>query len=197
MSLQLSPIQRRTVAIGLLLLTIGLIVTAIAMPTWWLHTRYDQLLEDYSDRQQRYQRVAALRPDIDTAITDVAKLDGRKHYLNGASPTLAGAELQSLVTRIIETHKGRIASSQVLANNEDTKTPGALKISLQVQMAASMIPLQLILHAIETNEPMLFIDRLTVTSNFGRGYRPEPGVQPEFQVQLTISGYAPLDGGKP
>jgi hypothetical protein len=196
MTLQLSSGQRRTVALGLLLLTVALIVTAFALPTWWLHARYDRFLEDYSDRQQRYQRVAALRPDINAAITDVMKLDARKHYLNGASPTLAGAELQSLVTRIIETHKGRIASSQVLANTEETKTPGALKIALQVQMAASMIPLQLILHAIETSEPTLFIDKLTVTSNFGRGYRPEPGVQPEFQVQLTISGYSPMDGGK-
>lgn len=194
---QWSPRRRRAVALGLLLLAIALAVTAVALPTWWLHGRYDRFLEDYSDQLQRYQRVAVLRPDIDAAITAVAKLEGRKHYLNGASPTLAGAELQSLVTRIIENHKGRIASSQVLANNEEAKAAEARKITLQVQMAASMIPLQLILHAIETNEPMLFIDRLTVTSNAGRGYQPVPGVQPEFQVQLTVSGYSPMDGGKP
>lgn len=196
MTFPLSPYQRRFAAVGLLLISIALFVAAIAFPTWWLHARYDQFLEDYADQLQRYQRVAALRPDIDAAITEVAKLNGRKHYLNGASPTLAGAELQSLVTRIIETQKGKIASSQVLANNEETKTAGAQKISIQVQMAASIIPLQLILHSIETNEPALFIDRMILTSNAGRNYRPEPGMQPEFQVQLTISGYTAADGGK-
>lgn len=195
--MKLSPHLRRAVAVGLLLLTVAVVATAIALPTWRLHARYDQFLEDYSDRLQRYQRVAALRADIDAAITDVAKANGRKHYLSGASPTLAGAELQSLVTRIIETHNGKIASSQVLASNEQTKIAGVERITLQVQMAAATTPLQLILHAIETHQPTLFIDRLTVTSSFGRGYQPQPGIQPEFQIHLTITGYAQVEGGKP
>lgn len=198
MKFRLTPLQSRLAAIGLLILSSALIIGVVAIPTWWLNQRYDAYLDDYTDRLQRYARIAGLRSGIESASADLVQRNGRKYYLKGTSATLAAAELQSIVTRIVEANKGRIASSQVLPSKEkeEAKQGEPVKIQLQVQMQASMVPLQLILHAIETNEPSLFIERLVVSSHLGRNYRPEPGIQPEFSVQLTVSGYSLVEGGK-
>jgi general secretion pathway protein M len=197
MKLALTPIQGRLLAVLLALTALALLVAAVALPTLWLHKRYDSFIEDYGDRLQRYRRVAALRPAIEEAIKGTEKRDSRKYYLKGGSPTLAAAELQGLVTRIVDENQGKIISSQILPAKEDAKATGPLKVAISMQMGAAIIPLQMILHTLETAEPYLFIDQLTVRANQGRGYKPLPGVQPEYVVQLTVHAYAPAAGAKP
>lgn len=189
MKRHLTPGQSRFLAILLLVAVVALLVGAIAWPTWWLHERYDTYLENYSDQLARYRRVAALRPDIEAAISAVKGRDAGKYHLRGATPALAAAELQGLVTKIVETHKGRVVSSQALALPEETKESGPTKVAITLQMNASIIPFQMILHALESGEPYLFIDQMTIRSPQQRNYKPVPGVQPEFSVQLNVHGF--------
>jgi general secretion pathway protein M len=197
MKLIMTPGQSRLAAVLLLLVAVALLVAAVAVPTRWLHQRYDRFIEDYSDRLQRYRRVAALRPGIEAATAAAEKRDSRKYYLKAGSPTLAAAELQGLVTRIVDGHQGKVMSSQILPAKEDGKSAGPLKVALSVQLGAAIIPLQMILHSLEAAEPYLFIDQLTVRANQGRQYKPMPGVQPEYVVQITVHAYAPATGAKP
>lgn len=189
--------QSRLAAIVLLVIAVILATAVFAVPTLWLHKRYDAYLDDFTDRLQRYRRVASLRPAIEAATTEVLKRDGGKFYSHASSNNLAAAELQSLVTRIIERHQGRVASSQIKAEKEDSKEGAPPKVSIFVQFSASIIPLQVILHAIETNTPYLFIEKATLTSRYGRTYKPDPGLQPELSIQLTISGYMLSAGAQP
>ena len=197
MKIRLTPRQSRALALSLLLLVVSAAVAAVALPTWLLHERYDSYLEDYTDRLQRYRRVEALRPAIEEATKAVEARAGRQYYLKAASTALSAAELQGSVTRIIETHKGRIASSQALPGKEDGKATEPVKVAISVQMSSSIVSLLLILHSLETSQPYLFVDQLIVSANQGRGYKPVPGVQPEYVVQLTVSGFALAGGGKP
>lgn len=190
MNIRLTPLQSRFAASVLLAVTVALVVALFVAPTLWLHKHYDAFLDDYADRLERYRRVAALRPTIEAATDEVLKRDGRKFYLHANSLTLAAAELQGLLTRLVEGNKGHITSSQVLAQKDEPQADEPRKVTLYIQLTASIVPLQLILHAIESNVPYLYIDRVVLASNHGRAYRPEPGVQPEFGVQLTVSGYA-------
>jgi general secretion pathway protein M len=194
---RLTPPQSRYAALALLLLVAAVIMTAIAWPTWWLHGHYDAFLEDYTDRLARYRRVVALRPRVEQAISAAEKSDGRRYYLKGPSTTLAAAELQGMVTKIVDTHKGRVISSQVLPSKDEGKAGGASKVTISINLTASVIPLQMIVHTVESQEPYLFIDQLTVRANQGRGYKAAPGVQPEFGVQMTMHGYLNALGAKP
>ena len=197
MKLRLSPMQSRALALSLLLLVISAAVAAVALPTWLLHKRYDGYLEDYTDRLKRYRRVAALRPAIEEGMKAVEARAGRQNYLKGTSPASSAAELQGLVTRIIETNNGRIISSQALPAKAEGKTAEPAKAAISILMNATISSLLLILHTLETNQPYLFVDQLTVRAGQGRIYKPVPGVEPEYQVQLTVSGFAPAGGGKP
>ncbi len=189
MRIDISVRQSQLVAIFLLIVALGLAFAALAVPVWWLHQHYDYYIDDYSDRLRRYQQIADLRSQIEHSISTVTERDAGKYYLKGATPALAGAELQGLVTRIVEAQKGKLFSSQILANNSLKEDEPISKIAIQVQLSAAIIPLQLILHSLEANQPYLFIDKLLITSNFGRLYKPLPGVQPDYQVQLTVSAY--------
>lgn len=197
MKLSLSPMQSRALALALLLLVISAAVAAVAVPTWLLHARYDGYLEDYTDRLKRYRRVAAMRPAIEEGMKAVESSAGRQTYLKGASPAASAAELQGLVTRIVETNNGRIISSQALPAKAEGKAAEPAKAAISILMNATIGSLRVILHALETNQPYLFVDQLTVRAGQGRVYKPVPGVEPEFQVQLTVSGFAPAGGGKP
>jgi hypothetical protein len=52
------------------------------------------------------------------------------------------------------------------------------------------LALQQILLGIESRVPFLFIDHLAIRAGQGRLYRPQPGVDPEFGLQMTLHGYA-------
>lgn len=197
MKVELTPGQNRYLALALLILVLTALIVALALPTWRLHQHYDRHIEDYADQLARYRRIAAMRPDVEAAILEADQRDSRKYYLKASLPTLAGAELQGLVTKIVESRQGRIVSSQILQGKDEGKTVGPAKVTLSVQMTASIVPLQMILHSIETQEPTLFIEQLTVRTNQGRGYKPTPGVQPEFFVQLTVNAYMPAPGARP
>jgi len=194
---RLTSAQSRLLAAALLLLVIALVVAAIGVPTLLLHKRYDNHLDDFSDRLQRYRRVAALRPQIDASIAEVEARMGRQFYLKATTPSSAAAELQALVTRVIEANKGRIVTSQVLPVKDEGKAGEPIKAAISVQMNASIIQLLIILHALESNQPYVFVDQLTVRAGQGRAYRPVPGAEPDYVVQLAVSGFAPAGAGKP
>lgn len=195
--MHLTSRQSRLAAFSLLFIVFAVLAAAIALPTWWLHTRYDNTIEESSDRLRRYLRVAALRPAIDEALQEVEKKNAQRYFLHGATPSLAAAELQRIVTQIVEKQKGRIAATQVLPQKDENKAGAAMKIAVSIQLNASAVPLQLILHALETNEPYFFIDQLTVRSSQGRIYKAVPGVQPEYAVQMTVSAYLLPSRGTP
>ena len=196
MTLRLSAMQSRVLALSLLLLVISAAVAAVALPTWLVHKHYDAYLEDFTDRLKRYRRVAALRPAIEEGITAVEARAGRQNYLKGASPASAAAELRGLVTRIIETHDGKIISSQALPAKAGGKAVETGKVAISILMNTTINSLPRIVYALETTQPYLFLNQLTVRVG-GRVSRPVPGVEPEYQVQLTVSGFTLAGGGKP
>jgi general secretion pathway protein M len=194
MMLQLTAQQSRFVAIGLLVLIVLLVSTLVGFPVWKLHQRYDASIDDVSDKLLRYRRIAALRQEIDRSIQDVTELNAKQYYLKGSTRTLAEAELQSLVTRLAESHGCRIISSQVLPAKDDPKTPDQGKVQLSIQLQAAIVPLQVLLHAMEVHQPYLFFDNLAIRASHGRTYKPTPGVQPEYHVQITVAGYMHQSG---
>ena len=191
-----NPQHKRILALLLLIAGLMLLAVIVGLPAWRLHQHYDHHIEEYADHLARYREVAARRPAIDEALNAIQARNPRQYYLKASSPTLAAAELQGIVTRIVEAHQGRIISSQILQQKDDNKSAQG-KITLSLQMNAGIVPLQLILHSLETHQPNLFINQMSVRASQGRAYKPVPGAPPEFMVQLTVSTYMLEPGAKP
>ena len=69
------------------------------------------------------------------------------------------------------------------------------QVPVTVQANANILVTRRILHALESNEPYLFVDSLLVRAQVPPGYKPPPGFEPEMFIQFEVSGFAIPGGG--
>ncbi|HVJ75506.1 MAG TPA: type II secretion system protein GspM [Casimicrobiaceae bacterium] len=185
---RLAPPQARALALGLLVVALVLVLGLLLAPVLLLHKHYDDAIETWSTRLGTYRRVAAQAPALRSALDAMRSKDGRRFYLRNTAPNLAGAELQELVKAAIEGQGGRITTSQSPAPRDDA---GFRQIVANVQFFATTPNLQRILLALETREPYLVVDNITIRpTNAFRGFKPAAGQEPEVNVQLDVSAWA-------
>ena len=191
---RLSPSQNRTLAVGLLAVAVIAALAFVFGPFVWLHLRYDRAIDDATDRLDRYRRVSAQAPELRKALDVMRDKDGRRFFLKNSAPNLAGAELQELVKGAIEANGGRITTSQ----NPPPREDGHMKqIVANVQFFATTPALAKILYAIETQQPTLVVENLTLRPlNAFRGFKPAAGQEPELNVQFDVVGWSLPDAVK-
>src|SRR5260221_1464739 len=99
-SATMSSDKGRRAALGLLAAAVVLAVSVIALPVWLLHRHYDAALAESANRLQRYNRVAATRPDVARQLAAMRGKETRKVFLrSGAarpSPPEAPESLSAL-----------------------------------------------------------------------------------------------------
>ena len=191
----LSPAQQRARAGALLVAAIVAVLAVVFGPLILLHRHYDGAIADTSDRLRRYQRVAAQAPELRGALTAMQQRDARRFFLKNTAANLAGAELQEIVKTAIENNGGRITTSQNTSPRDDGRFR---QIGVNVQFFATTPSLQKILLAIESSQPYLLVDNLTIRPlNAFRGFKPAPGQEPELNLQLDVAGWAFAEAPKP
>lgn len=190
MKIRLTPNQSKALAVGLLFLTVVFAVSAVVIPNWLLNRHYDEAIEDYTVRLIRYRRFAEQAPAIEKEIQKIEAINPKKFYIKTNNPALAASEIQESLKQLFESRKGKLVSVQILPPKDEGKYR---KISISIQANVTTLALQQILHGIESREPHLFIDTMSVRAGQGRLYRPAPGIEPEFGLQMTIHGYAMIN----
>jgi general secretion pathway protein M len=180
--------RQRALAIALLVGAAVAVLAALVVPLYLLHKHYDDKIAEFSDRIERYRRIAAQAPEYRKALDTMRAKDGRRFFLKNTAPNLAGAELQEQVRAAIESNGGRITTSQ----NQGPKDDGRFRqITVSVQFFASSPALQKILYALESQPPYLSVESITVRPlNAFRGFKPAIGQEPEVNVQLDVAGFA-------
>jgi hypothetical protein len=114
-------------------------------------------------------------------------MGSRKYFLKASAASLSAAEIQERARQFVEGNGGRLISVQV----GQPKDEGRFRqVMVTVQANANIVATRKILQGIETAEPYLFIDALTVRAQVPPGFKPAPGFEPEMFIQLDISGFA-------
>lgn len=183
----LSKNQSRALAVGLLILFLAMVSMVLLVPVIMLHHHYDQAIESQTDYQERYLRLAATRGEIQAALDQIKKKEGRKHFLKNTGAALAASEIQEIAKNMIEANSGKLSSMQVVPFKDDG---GYRRITINVQLITSMPALRKILYSVETMQPYLLVDNVSINSAGNYMYKPLPGVEPEMTVQFDLSGYA-------
>ena len=180
--------RQRALAVVLLVAAVFAVLAVLFVPLYLLHKHYDDKIAEFSDRIERYRRIAAQAPEYRKALDTMRAKDGRRFFLKNTAPNLAGAELQEQVRTAIESNGGRITTSQ----NQGPKEDGRFRqITVSVQFFASSPALQKILYTLESQPPYLSVENITVRPlNAFRGFKPAIGQEPEVNVQLDVAGYA-------
>ena len=191
---RLSAAKQRALAVALFVIAAAITLSVLLLPVVALHRHYSNAIASMTDRLQTYRRVAAQAPEYQKALDAMRQKDARRFFLKNTAANLAGAELQELVRAAVEGNGGRITISQ----NQAAKDDGRYRqIGLNVQFFATTPNLQKILYALETQQPYLVIENLTLRPlNAFRGFRPAAGQEPEVNVQLDIAAFDFIEPSK-
>jgi general secretion pathway protein M len=188
----LKPEHSRALALALLFVAVFLGLALLLAPFLLLHRHYNAAIDSAQERLDRYRSISAQAPGLQKTLDALREKQGRRFFLKNTASNLAGAELQDLVRAAVENNGGRITTIQITPPRDDGRFR---QIGLNLQLFATTANLQKILYAIETQQPYLVVDNLTVRPLNGfRGFRPAPGAEPEMNVLLDITGFALSEG---
>jgi hypothetical protein len=179
--------QQRALAIVLFVIAAVIALSLLLLPVVLLHLHYNNAIASMTDRLDTYRRVAAQAPEYKRALDVMREKDARRFFLKNSAANLAGAELQEIVRGAVEGNGGRITISQNQAPKDDGRYR---QIGLNVQFFATTPNLQKILYALESQQPYLVVENLTLRPmNAFRGFRPAAGQEPEVNVQLDVAAF--------
>ena len=177
----------RQLAIALLVGAVVLAAAIVVVPFWLLHRHYDTAIADSLDKLDRFQRISSTRPIVAKELEAMRGKDTKRFFLRSGAAALSAAEAQEAVRSLVESSGGRLVTMQAPVSKDDGHYR---QMSANVQIAANIVALRKILHAIENNVPYLFVDNLTVRTQVAGNFKPAPGAEPEMFVQFDVSGYS-------
>ncbi|NKB49820.1 MAG: hypothetical protein GKS02_10735 [Alphaproteobacteria bacterium] len=185
------PLISRLLAVGLLILAIGLAWVIFVSPLKASFDAQETRITRANELLARYERALADEPGLRAEIEQLRKNDGTPDpFLKGNSTQIIAADLQNQIQRLVAGEPGDIRSIQVLP---ETKEDGFEKIGLRVTLTAGIPSMQKIFYDIETSVPALFVDNLDVRTNVRRRRRnAEPTNR--IQIRFDVFGYRKLTG---
>jgi general secretion pathway protein M len=190
---RLRPWQTRALALLLLVVVLLALVAAIAIPVKARHQHYDTAIGDLVERLGRYQRVAAMRAGIQQELARVKARDSQKYYLKNSAAALAAAEMQQAAQAALDASGAQLNSMQIAPHKDEGEYR---RVTINLQLRGTLAAVQRTLHALESAQPLLFVDNLVIRARAARGYVPAPGVEPEIQVQFDLTGYCLVEEKK-
>ena len=144
---------------------------------------------------QRYRALAEQRRAMAERLAEQQELAASAAgYLQGPSDALAAAQLQDRVKTVVERAGGELRSTQILPATPVEVDAAIRRAALRVQFVVTIAGLAETLYELETGQPYLLIDELTVREQRTRRRRrdePESEAQPRRQpgaVRLSAGG---------
>lgn len=188
----------RLAALALLVLLVGGVFVLLVDRVWMARYHfYRDRLEQQQVQLERLERMVASREPIQQSI---AQIQQDRHvatqYLPRAAPALAAADLQQRIRTIVEAAGGTLQSTQTLPPVDEGS---AVKVTVSASIMGDPDSLPKILHGLESQTPLLFVDNLQVSARSTRVRLPSGRFSDHTQVQLyvqfEVAGYLPKAGG--
>ncbi|MBW9261077.1 MAG: type II secretion system protein M [Candidatus Thiodiazotropha sp. (ex. Lucinisca nassula)] len=158
----LTPTQSRLLALGLLLLLVGVSLFAVIYPVWTLNSHYDETISNHQHQIQLYQRIYS---QADHYQSEEARLkrfrQSDRRYLQSKTDSLAKAELQRRVKGVVSSNRGEILSTQIVSNDQED---GFSRVAIRVRMKSTLEDSVSIFHKLESEKPFLFVDEIVIRS---------------------------------
>lgn len=189
--------QRVAALLLLLLLAGGILYLLVDRVLSARYHDYHDVLEQQQGRFEQLARMAAIREPIQQLITSVQQdRTLTAQYLPHSAPALAAADLQQRIKAVVKAAGGTLQSTQALPPVEEGK---AVKVAVSVVMNGDTGSLWKILHDLESQTPLLFVDNLQVSA---RETRPRLAkgrmanyTRIQLSVQFEVFGYLYKEGG--
>ena len=158
----LSDKQRQLLAVAILALILFMVTTLTILPLWAVNRHYTNTIDELDTRLQILQRAVSASDGLRTQHDQLKRsLASNRHYLQGNSDALAAANLQSTVKRVALSRRMEVLSTQILPSQEEA---GFTRVALKVRMRGTLDNTVQLMHSLETSQPYLFLDNVTIRS---------------------------------
>lgn len=178
----------RALALGLLLLFVLAVVSVVVRPFWTAWRDAGESIAASTTLLAGFARSAAALPALQVQLHDLGEVETAPAGLIDASnPPLAAARLQSTVKAIIESAGGQVRSVQ----DQPTNRSGSfLRVGIRLDIAIGTEALQKALYRIESAQPYMFVDNLSIRASeaLQRPGLPSAGGS-DLSVRLEVFGY--------
>jgi len=183
--------QRQLSALLILVMVAAALASLTVLPVWWANRHYDDTVAAMESELEVLQRVAATGSGLRSEHEQLKRLRTTdRHYLQSSSESLAAAELQRLLKRIAMAKKMEVFSIQNLPAAEEHDFT---RIALKVRMRGTLDNIVGLFHTIETGEPFLFMENISLRSLARKMHSPSP-VQQTLEADFELVGYIPRQG---
>lgn len=188
--LQPGSILSRTLALTLLGVALLGAQRLIIAPVLSAYRDGEARIEQAKELLQRYEALGQQRSLLtDRLAEQQERAASAAGYLQGPSDALAAAQLQDRVKSVVETAGGQLRSTQILPAEQLEAELGVRRTRLRVHFVVTIEGLEETLYELETGQPYLIIDDVTVRQERVRRRRSEAPGQPMLDVSLELFGY--------
>ena len=141
----------------------------------------------------RYRQLEASLPDLQRQLDGLRTFASGKAFLQVKSPALMTAEMQSTTQKLASSAGVTLRSIRTLPL---TSEEGFSRVGVDLDLTASIVTLNALLHSVEIAEPAIFVERLAVqVPESGIGSTSTDG-QPLLSINLRLNSYAQLAAAK-
>ena len=191
---QLPRVQRRILAVLLLLLAVGAVVRLMVLPIWTTFADNRDAIAQTEDNIARYSRLSTQVEALRSIVDELEQADNLDRYLfSQESEPLAAAALQDRIKSVVTNSGGTLTSTQVLPTVADQ---GFKRVIVNVRMAVSVDALQRVLYGLENNLPYLLTDDIVILSRGASKRRRKATAVDALDVRFNLYGFM-RDPGEP
>lgn len=186
---KLNPRQRRLLSLIILVLALGAVFSVTLLPVLLANRYYQDTIAGLESRLQQLQRAAAIGETLQPQYEQLKRWQTTDaQYLKSSSAALAAAELQRLVKRIVVAKNAQVMSTQILTTRQEE---GFDRISLKVRIQGELESIVQAFYDIETADPFIFLDNVSVRASRGRRVRGHTAPLQTLDIDMELIGYMP------
>ena len=185
----LSDRQRRAAAVAILILLLGLVMGITVLPIWLANRHYQDNIDALQGRLQRLRQVAAAGASLQPRYEQLKSWQvSDVRYLTTDNESLAAAELQRVVKRIVTAHQAEVLSTQIVPPVQEQ---GFTRVALRVRMRGTLESAVAVFYSIETDKLFLFLDNVSVRALGSRYQQRMINTRQSLDMDFELVGYMP------
>lgn len=182
----LSPLTRKIVALGLVVIAVLGALNLFILPVTDLHAAREGEIARARRQIAAYRQVLARAPALKTRIERIKADPGRRRgLLAAANPVLAGAQLENMLKTIVQANGGTLRSTRMQPQAGD----GPERVQVTLDFTADAAALLTIIRKIETAVPWLTTDNVQIRTAPIRQERTVP-----ISARMDVSAFVWRDG---